>query len=74
MSPAVMTSLRGDLYLSLTSIDSDGISLEVYWFPFVWMVWAGGFLTAAGGIWSWLVRAPSRRRDTVTRPKVQSHA
>jgi cytochrome c-type biogenesis protein CcmF len=46
-TPAVMTSLRGDLYLSLDRIDAESMAMTVYWFPFIWLIWAGGFLAAA---------------------------
>ena len=58
-SPAVDTSLRGDLYLSLTSIGGDRISLDVFWFPFVWLIWFGGLLAAAGGLYPRMVRKRS---------------
>jgi len=61
-SPAVDTGLRGDLYLSLASIDSESVELDVYWFPFIWLVWVGGFLAALGGVYAWVVRRPARKR------------
>jgi cytochrome c-type biogenesis protein CcmF len=57
-SPAVDTGLRGDLYLSLASINESEVRLETYWFPFIWMVWAGGFLIALGAVFSSVVRKP----------------
>ena len=57
---ALDTGLRGDFYTSLAAIDADGITVDVFWFPFIWLVWAGGFLAAAGGVWAWLV-PPLRR-------------
>lgn len=64
-SPAVDTGWRGDLYLSLASWDEDGaIALDLYWFPWIWLVWAGAFTTAGGGSFAWLVR----RRTAAPRP------
>jgi len=60
-SPAVDTSLRGDLYLSLAALDGGDITLEVFWFPFIWLVWAGGFLASLGGVYAWLVKRPAKR-------------
>jgi cytochrome c-type biogenesis protein CcmF len=69
-TPAVMTTLRGDLYLSLNDLAADGntVTLEAFWFPYIWLVWAGGFLTALGGVWSWVVKRPTRtpRHEEVT--------
>ncbi|NQV05633.1 heme lyase CcmF/NrfE family subunit [bacterium] len=65
-SPAVNTGLRGDLYLSLASIDSQSVTLEVYSFPLIWLVWVGGFLAASGGVFAWLVKPaakPVRREE-----------
>jgi cytochrome c-type biogenesis protein CcmF len=58
-SPAVKTGLGGDFYVSLSSIGPDGISLDLYWFPFIWLVWLGGFTTALGGLLAAVIR---RRR------------
>jgi cytochrome c-type biogenesis protein CcmF len=71
-TPAVDTGLRGDLYTSLARIDGAGITLDLYWFPFIWLVWAGGFLAAAGGIWAWLVKG--RRRTARSEDEEMSHA
>jgi cytochrome c-type biogenesis protein CcmF len=65
-SPAVDTGLRGDLYLSLASLDGGELELDVYWFPFIWLVWVGGFLAALGGVYAWLVRRPARKRSEET--------
>jgi cytochrome c-type biogenesis protein CcmF len=63
-TPAVDTGIRGDLYLSLGSDPSrTPVELEVYWFPFIWVVWVGGFLAGAGGLWAWLVRPPRRKQQ-----------
>jgi cytochrome c-type biogenesis protein CcmF len=70
-SPAVHTGLRGDLYLSLASIAPEGIALDVYWFPFIWLVWVGGFTAALGGLFAWLMR---RRGARATRPVEQEAA
>jgi cytochrome c-type biogenesis protein CcmF len=66
-SPAVNTGIRGDLYLSLAAIDPDGVTLGVFWFPFIWLVWVGGFVTALGAAWGWLVRAPKREEKEAVR-------
>jgi len=61
-SPSVDTGLRGDLYIALASIQPGDATIELHWFPFIWMVWAGGLLTAAGGMWAWLIRPPRKTR------------
>ena len=46
-------------------LDGDDISVETFWFPFVWLVWLGGFMAAGGGLVAWLVRRPTRIREIV---------
>ncbi|GBD84613.1 cytochrome c-type biogenesis protein CcmF [bacterium BMS3Abin02] len=65
-SPDVRGSLAGDLYLSLRAIDQSQVTLDLFWFPVLWMVWAGGFLVSVGGLWAWLVRKPAREELTTT--------
>ncbi len=59
-TPAVDTSLTGDLYLSLKSINDSRIILGVWWFPYIWLIWLGGLLAGAAVLWSRLVRKPAR--------------
>ena len=51
-SPAVMTRLGGDLYLTLIRVDPGGIRLQADTSPLIWLLWVGGLVTAAGGFWS----------------------
>ena len=60
-TPDVYSTLKGDLYLSLrSSVDEPPIAMDVFWFPDIWLVWLGGLLAGAGGLWAWLVRKPVR--------------
>lgn len=61
-TPGVATHFTGDLYFTITAIGADSVSLDVWWFPLQWMVWLGGMVAAAGGLWSSVLRrrAPSR--------------
>ena len=47
-TPAVYSTLRGDLYLSLTRIDGESLAMDAWDYPLQWTVWAGGLLAAAG--------------------------
>jgi cytochrome c-type biogenesis protein CcmF len=71
-SPFVDTGLRGDLYASLTRIDSSGITLDLFWFPFIWLIWAGGAIASLGGAWAWLARTP-RRKAAVSEEEAAAH-
>ncbi|NIA25765.1 MAG: heme lyase CcmF/NrfE family subunit [Gammaproteobacteria bacterium] len=63
-SPDIRGSLAGDLYLSLRAIDQNQVTLDLFWFPVLWMVWAGALLISVGGLWAWLVRKPARTELT----------
>ncbi|MDE0377271.1 MAG: hypothetical protein OXK16_15110, partial [bacterium] len=52
----------GDLYVSLTRLDSSGMVADVWSYPLQWMVWLGGLVTAAGAGFS-LSAVASRRRQ-----------
>ncbi|MDH3307960.1 MAG: hypothetical protein OEO77_10630, partial [Acidimicrobiia bacterium] len=70
-TPAVDESWNGDLYLSLKSIGSgEGITLGVWWFPFIWLVWVGGLLAGFAVLWSRL----ARRRERVSVAEVTADA
>ncbi len=68
-TPSVMTTLRGDLYLSLDRIDDTEISMKVFWFPFIWLIWVGGFVTAAATLWAFVVPRFARRDEPSPAPK-----
>lgn len=61
-TPAVHTSLRGDVYMTIKSISPVGVTLGVWWFPFIWMVYAGGLLAGLAGLWSRLAGRRPRER------------
>ena len=67
-TPAVMSRPRGDLYVTMRSLDSTQVSLTLDTSPLVWMLWLGGLTTAAGGAWS----LAARRRERATALERQS--
>ncbi len=58
-TPAVRTGLFEDLYLSIAGGTADAIVLDVFVFPFIWVLWAGGLIVVAGGF---IAIAGRRRR------------
>jgi cytochrome c-type biogenesis protein CcmF len=71
-TPDLLRTLRGDLYLSLAGISRQGIVLDAFFFPLVWLLWTGGIVTAAGGLWSLLARGRDRVRSP-RRPESAVH-
>ncbi len=65
-SPDIRGGFDGDLYLSLRALDQSRVTLDLFWFPVLWMVWIGGFIVALGGLWAWLARKPARKRSVST--------
>ncbi|MDP9495862.1 MAG: cytochrome c biogenesis protein CcsA [Actinomycetota bacterium] len=61
-TPSVMSKPSGDLYVTLRALDSSQVTLTLDTSPLVWMIWLGGFTTAAGGAWS----LTARRRERAT--------
>jgi cytochrome c-type biogenesis protein CcmF len=61
-TPAIHSSLGGDLYLTLLDIDPSGIVLRMNTSPGIWLLWLGGLVTASGGAWS----LAARRRAEVS--------
>jgi cytochrome c-type biogenesis protein CcmF len=59
-TPAVHSSWRGDLYLTLLNIDAEGILLRLNTSPGIWLLWMGGLTVAAGGLWSLTARRRTR--------------
>ncbi|MDH3731867.1 MAG: hypothetical protein OES13_12225, partial [Acidimicrobiia bacterium] len=62
-SPALRVGLTEDLYVTLTRIDSSGVSLDLFRNPLQWLLWLGGFVVVGGGAWALAVRRPSRQLE-----------
>jgi cytochrome c-type biogenesis protein CcmF len=60
-APAVHEGLDQDVYVSLSELGAGRVSVQVSRFPLMWLLWAGGLLTAAGGAWALTGRAIRRR-------------
>ena len=49
-TPGVHSGLTRDVYLTLRAVDANRLIVDVSVFPLQWMVWAGGFVIAGGGL------------------------
>jgi cytochrome c-type biogenesis protein CcmF len=67
-TPDVKTGLVDDVYVSLAGGSADEIVLDVFVFPLMWLLWAGGLITVAGGVWSFVARKPPRERPAARAP------
>jgi len=61
-TPAVWTGLAQDVYVSLTALESGRVQLQVLRHPLMWLLWAGGLVTVAGGLWALAGGRVRRRR------------
>lgn len=68
-TPSVWTNVTGDeVYVSLSRIDTSGVTLTLFRHPFVSLVWLGGFTMAGGGALSLLLRRSRRSRRGAEAP------
>jgi cytochrome c-type biogenesis protein CcmF len=61
-TPDVSTSFSEDVYVGIAGGGADEILLNVFVFPYQWLLWFGGFVVVAGGIIAFW-RKPSRRSE-----------
>lgn len=60
-TPDVWATATQDVYVSLSSIKPSRVGINLYRFPFMWLLWLGGSLVMLGGLWALGLRAPRRR-------------
>jgi cytochrome c-type biogenesis protein CcmF len=65
-TPDVWTSFSEDVYIGIAGGGADRILLNVFVFPFQWLLWFGGFVVVAGGTMAFW-RKPSKRREASER-------
>lgn len=61
-TPSVHTGLTEDFFVALADVPGDDVSLKVMIFPLMWLLWTGGMIAVAGGIWAVYARKPERLR------------
>lgn len=71
-TPAVHAGLAEDVFVALAAVPGDEAVLDVYIFPLMWMVWMGGLVAVAGGLWAVLARK-ARRTAPVIRSEEAEH-
>ena len=59
-TPAVHTGLTEDVFIALAAVPGDEVVLDVYVFPLMWVLWLGGLIAVAGGMWGVIARKPAR--------------
>jgi cytochrome c-type biogenesis protein CcmF len=64
--PAVRTGLIEDVFVALRDVPGDQVSLDVMIFPLMWLLWAGGAIAVAGGMWAVFAKKPQRDREKVS--------
>lgn len=64
-TPAVHAGFTEDVFVALAAVPGDEVVLDVYVFPLMWMVWLGGSVAVAGGLWAVLARKARRLAPVV---------
>ena len=62
-TPAVWTGWRDDVYVGIAGGSTSSVDLNVFVFPFQWLLWVGGLVIVAGGTLA-LFRKPGGGRRT----------
>jgi cytochrome c-type biogenesis protein CcmF len=73
-TPSVHTGIVDDVYVSITSGDASRVGLDVFVFPLMWLLWAGGMITVAGGLWAFLMRRREEPAPAHSASESVSHA
>ena len=69
-APSVWNRPSGDIYVALSNLEPDSVAVNVYEYPLMSWLWAGGVLMAAGGLWALggRRRRPAETTSTVSGP------
>ncbi|MHB1067690.1 MAG: cytochrome c-type biogenesis CcmF C-terminal domain-containing protein, partial [Candidatus Nanopelagicales bacterium] len=59
-TPSVWGSPTRDIYVALSSLEDDRVAINLYRYPYMWLLWAGGITVMLGGLWA-LGRGPRGR-------------
>ena len=65
VTPEVLSTARGDLYVTLRRLNAEGIVISLDTSPLQWLMWVGGLVTTAGGF-----IAMRGRRSRAEKPQV----
>lgn len=65
-TPSVHTGLVEDVFVALKTVPGDDVTLDIMVFPLMWLLWVGGLIAVAGGLWAVYARKPQRSRERVT--------
>ena len=60
-TPAVLSTPKGDLYVTLRNLDSESAELALNTSPLIWMLWLGGLTAAGGGVLALFARRRERK-------------
>jgi len=61
-TPAVHTGLTEDVFIALAAVPGEEVVIDVLVFPLMWVLWLGGLIATAGGMWAVFARKPSRKK------------
>jgi cytochrome c biogenesis factor len=68
-TPAVKTGLTEDVFIALAAPPGDEVVIDVFVFPLMWVLWAGGLIAVGGGMWGVFVRRKARQIELPAEPE-----
>ncbi|SEP53537.1 heme lyase CcmF/NrfE family subunit [Amycolatopsis saalfeldensis] len=73
-TPDVWSTSGRDVYVALAQLTPGSVTVNLYRYPLMSWLWAGGFLMAAGGLWALSERRRRRPSEIAPAEEAASHA
>lgn len=59
-TPSIWSTPTRDIYVALSSLEDGQVTINLYRYPFMWLLWTGGLTVMVGGVWA--LAGGARRR------------
>ena len=65
-TPSVWSTPTRDIYVALSSLEEDRVAINLYRYPYMWLLWTGGITVMVGGFWALGLGRGARGRGAAT--------
>ena len=65
-TPSVWSTPTRDIYVALSSLEEDRVAINLYRYPYMWLLWTGGITVMVGGFWALGLGGRARGRGAAT--------